>query len=113
MRWLMLGICVLGFALAFVAKGPGLLGLGLLLGFVGLFGMVFSMAADRVSARARPESAMLAAEDLAAIRAARTARTAAPAAANDPASSASRARPPAPTRPPDPGATGRTNLDRT
>lgn len=73
MRWLMLGLTLFGFALSFVTKSPAVLGLGLLLGFVGLFGLVFSMAADRVSASARPESAMLGPEDLAAMRARRTA----------------------------------------
>jgi len=65
MRWIMLVLTLIGFALALVTKSPGLLALGLFLGFVGMFGLVFSMAADRVSASARPESAMAAPEDLA------------------------------------------------
>ena len=73
MRWLMLGLTLFGFALSFVAKSPAVLGIGIVLGFVGLFGLVFSMAADRVSASARPESAMLGPEDLAAMRARRAA----------------------------------------
>lgn len=77
-RWLMLAGTVLGFALAFVAKGPGWVGFGLLLGFVGLFGLVFSMAADRISANARPESSMAGPEDLAAMRAGRVAAKPAP-----------------------------------
>lgn len=68
MRWLMLGLTILGFALTFTARGPGLLALGLLLGFVGMFGLIFGMAADRVSASARPEAAMAKPEDLAAMR---------------------------------------------
>jgi hypothetical protein len=76
MRWLMLGLTLFGFALSFVTKSPAVLGLGIVLGFVGLFGLIFSMAADRVSASARPESAMLGAEDLAAMRARRTAASA-------------------------------------
>lgn len=83
-RWILLAITLFGFALAYVSKHPGLVWLGLILGFVGLFGMVFSIAADRVSAGARPESAMLGPEDLAAMRARRAAS----------------ARPPAPTAPP-------------
>jgi len=85
MRWLMLGLTLFGFAISFVTKSPAVLAVGLVLGFVGLFGLVFSMAADRVSASARPESAMLRPEDLAAMRTKRTAastptasRTAAP-----------------------------------
>ena len=73
MRWLMLGLTLFGFALSFVTKSAALLGIGIVLGFVGLFGLVFSMAADRVSASARPESAMLGPEDLAAMRARRAA----------------------------------------
>lgn len=73
MRWLMLGLTLFGFAISFVTKSPAVLAIGLVLGFVGLFGLVFSMAAERVSASARPESAMLGPEDLAAMRARRTA----------------------------------------
>jgi drug/metabolite transporter (DMT)-like permease len=68
MRWLMLALIVVGLVLTFTAKGPGLLGIGLLVGFVGLFGTVFSIAADRVSASARPDSAMATPEDLVALR---------------------------------------------
>jgi hypothetical protein len=96
MRWLMLGLTILGFALSFVAKGPGLLAIGLLLGFVGLFGLVFSIAADRVSASARPESAMLTPEDLAAMRARRNAGT----------KGVPPPRPAQAARPPDPGTPG-------
>jgi hypothetical protein len=73
MRWIMLGLTILGFALAFIASTPGLLGLGIVLGFLGLFGLVLSMAADRIASRARPEAAMLTTEDLAALRARRAA----------------------------------------
>jgi hypothetical protein len=68
MRWLMLALIVVGLVLTFTAKGPGLLGIGLLVGFIGLFGTVFSIAADRVSASARPDSAMATPEDLVALR---------------------------------------------
>jgi hypothetical protein len=73
MRWIMLGLTILGFAMTFVARTPGVLAIGLLLGFVGLFGMVFSIASDRIASRARPETAMLSSEDLAALRARREA----------------------------------------
>jgi len=69
MRWLLLLATIAGFVLTFIAKGPGLLALGLVLGFIGFFGLIFSLAADRVSASSRPETAMLGAEDLAAMRA--------------------------------------------
>ncbi len=72
MRWLLLIFTAVGFALTFLAKGPGLLALGLVLSFVGFFGLIFALAADRVSASSRPETAMLGAEDLAAMRARQT-----------------------------------------
>lgn len=92
MRWLMLGFTILGFALAFIARSPGLLGLGLVLGFVGLFGMVFSMAADRVASSARPEASMLTGEDLAALRARREAAKPAAVPPRAPAANAERDR---------------------
>ena len=78
MRWMMLGLTILGFAMAFVARTPGVLAIGLLLGFVGLFGMVFSIASDRIASRARPDTAMLSIEDLAALRARPRTRNSAP-----------------------------------
>jgi hypothetical protein len=69
MRWLLLVLTIAGITLTFMAKGPGALALGLVLGFVGFFGFIFALAADRVSASSRPETAMLGAEDLAAMRA--------------------------------------------
>ena len=89
MRWLMLGLTILGFALAFIARTPGVLGVGLLLGFVGLFGLVFSIAADRVASSARPDTAMLSTEDLAALRARREAAAKAVATPRAPAPAAS------------------------
>ena len=69
MRWLLLILTVVGFTLTFMAKGPALLAVGLVLGFIGFFGFIVALAADRVSASTRPETAMLGAEDLAAMRA--------------------------------------------
>ena len=89
----MLALTVFGFAVAYVARHPGLVWFGVILGFVGLFGLVFSMAADRVSASARPESAMLGPEDLAAMRARRAA------AARPPTPSPRPANPPGDPRP--------------
>lgn len=84
LRWLMLALVVVGLVLTFTAKGPGLLGLGLLVGFIGLFGTVFSIAAERVSASARPDTAMATPEDLAALRARRPPVRAVPSAPADP-----------------------------
>ena len=72
MRWLLLVLTIAGFTLTFMAKGPLLLAIGLVLGFVGFLGFIFALAADRVSAAARPETSMLGAEDLAAMRARQT-----------------------------------------
>ena len=66
-RWITLALTILGFAIAFTTKSPGLLGLGLLLGLVGLFGFVFALAAARISANARSEASMASAEDLRAL----------------------------------------------
>ncbi|MGA9421015.1 MAG: hypothetical protein WBW61_01565 [Rhodanobacteraceae bacterium] len=68
MRWIMSGLAALGFATAFVAKTPLVLGLGLLLGMAGLIGAVLAFAADRIAANSRPESVMLSGEDLVAMR---------------------------------------------
>lgn len=67
-RWIMLGLTVLGIVLIFTTKSPGLLGLGLLFGLVGFVGFIFALAAERISANARPESSMASSEDLAALR---------------------------------------------
>ena len=69
MRWLLLALTIAGFTLTFMAKGTGVLALGLLMSFVGFFGFIFALAADRVSSAARPETSMLDAGDLAAMRA--------------------------------------------
>ncbi|MBS0571423.1 MAG: hypothetical protein JSS28_12490 [Proteobacteria bacterium] len=69
MRWIMLLLAVFGFALGFAARTPGLMGLGLIFGFVGLIGAFFAFAAARVAATTRPDSALLADKDLAALRA--------------------------------------------
>jgi uncharacterized protein (DUF58 family) len=82
MRWLLLLLLTIaGITLTFIAKGTAVLALGLVLGFVGFFGLIFALAADRVSAGSRPETAMLGAEDLAAMRARQTAARPRPVAA--------------------------------
>lgn len=78
-RWIMFGLIVLGLAVSLTTHSPGILGLGILSTTVGLFGVVFSLAAERVASGSRPDSAMLGPEALAAIR--ERARTRAAAAA--------------------------------
>lgn len=67
-RWIMLALTLLGFVLMFTTKSPILLGLGLLFAVVGFVGFVLALAADRVSASARPETSMASRDDLVALR---------------------------------------------
>lgn len=68
-RWLMVVLCVLGLFMAFTTRSAGVMGLSLLMLVIGLFGIVMSLAADRISAKARPDAAMLPPEALLAVRA--------------------------------------------
>jgi hypothetical protein len=67
-RWLLLVVTLLGFGLVFIAKSPALLGFGLLLGVCGFVGFVFALAAERISANARPEASMVSGEDFSALK---------------------------------------------
>lgn len=67
-RWFMLALLVAGIVTAFVTHSPGVLGIGLVLALIGAFGTVFSVASERISARARPESSMLQPDVIAAMR---------------------------------------------
>lgn len=69
MRWLMIVLSLLGLFLALTTRSPGVMGLSLVMLVVGLFGVVLSVAADRISANARPDATMLPPEALAAVRA--------------------------------------------
>lgn len=69
MRWIFLLVALFGFVVAFSTKAPGILGLGLLLGLIGLFGALFGFAAERVASSARPDVALLTDKDLNALRA--------------------------------------------
>ena len=69
MRWVSVGAAVLGFVVFLAAKTPGLMGLGLLLGFGGLFFAVFAFAAARIASTARPDSMMLTDKDINALKA--------------------------------------------
>jgi disulfide bond formation protein DsbB len=67
-RWIMIAMTLLGLLVAIFTRSPGLLGLALILVFIGLFGTVLSFAADRISANSRPDASMLPPEALKAIR---------------------------------------------
>lgn len=67
LRWMLLALTILGFVLVFSSKSTLVLALGLLLVGVGLFGFIFALAADRISANARPDTSMASTEDLIAL----------------------------------------------
>ncbi len=64
--WLVLTL--VGFVLTVVTKSPVVLGLGLFFAFVGFVGLLLAMVAARVSASARPETAMASVDDFGALR---------------------------------------------
>lgn len=69
MRFVWLLLMIGGIALAVMTRNPALLGLGLFVAFVGGLCAVFSFAAARIESTARPDSALLTPEVLAAVRA--------------------------------------------
>lgn len=69
MRWVLLVVAVFGIGLAFSARTPGLMALGLLLGFGGLFVSLFAFAAARIASTARPDAVLLTDKDINALRA--------------------------------------------
>jgi hypothetical protein len=69
MRWILLVIAMFGFGLTFSAKSPGLMGIGLLIGFVSLFAALFAFAAARIAANTQPDTALLTDKDVSALRA--------------------------------------------
>lgn len=74
-RWILLVLALIGLVLTLTTKSPGLLGVGLLLGLVGAIGFVVALAADRVAANARPDTAMASIEEFAALKNTRPAGT--------------------------------------
>lgn len=56
MRWVMIAVALLGFALAFGTQSVGVLAFGLLLGFGGLFGALLAFAAARVESVSQTQS---------------------------------------------------------
>lgn len=69
MRFFWLLLTLGGIGVAFIAKTPGLLGLALAVSFIAGICAVFTFAAARIDSNARPDSALLTPEVLAAIRA--------------------------------------------
>ncbi len=66
-RWIMLALGLIGWALVFTTGSGVLLALGLLVGVVGVLGFILSIAAARVAATSRPDTAMATSEDLLAL----------------------------------------------
>lgn len=67
-RWILLALTILGCALVFTTHNTAVLGIGLLAAIVGFTGFVMVLAADRISANARPDVAMATPDDLRALR---------------------------------------------
>ena len=88
-RWIMIAMTLLGLIIALLTRSPGLLGFSLVLVFIGLFGTVFSLAGDRISANSRSDVTMLSPDVLKAIR--DKANSQAPARAGTPATPAQHA----------------------
>ncbi|WP_440224933.1 hypothetical protein ACQQ2N_06745 [Dokdonella sp. MW10] len=68
MRLFLIALTVGGIVVAFLTHSPGVLGLSLLVAFIGAVGTVFSIAAERIADRARPDAALLEPDVIAAIR---------------------------------------------
>jgi hypothetical protein len=68
MHWILLLISLLGFGGAVFAPTQGLIGLGLLVGFVALFAGFFAMISARIAERARPDATLLGDAEINALR---------------------------------------------
>jgi len=68
-RWIMIALTVLGLCVAYVTPSSGVLGLALLVTFIGAFGTIMSIASARIAERTRPDTTMLQPDVIAAIRA--------------------------------------------
>jgi len=69
MRWILLVVAIVAFAVAFTTGSPGLMGIGLVLGCGGLLGFALSLAAARIASTAQPEAALIIDPEISALRA--------------------------------------------
>ena len=69
MRWILLVVAVFGIGLAFSARTPGLMALGLFVGFGSLFVSLFAFAAARIASTSRPDAVLLTDKDINSLRA--------------------------------------------
>jgi hypothetical protein len=100
-RWLMLLVSIAGLAVVMTTHDPTILGIALLAMLIGFVGFLFGMAAARIADNARPDSAMLSAGEISALR--KTTSTPArptPAVPGDASGAKARVVPPRPPRPP-------------
>lgn len=68
MHWIVLLISLVAFAGAIFAPTPGLIGVGLLVGFIALFAGFFMMISARIAERARPDASLLGDAEINALR---------------------------------------------
>lgn len=67
-RWIMIATMLLGAVMVFVTRSSVLAGIGVVMVLGGLIGATLSLAASRISSRARSDTTMLSAEVMQAIR---------------------------------------------
>jgi hypothetical protein len=68
MHWILLLVSLAAFAGAVFAPTPGLIGAGLLAGFIFLFAGFFAMISARIAERARPDATLLGDAEINALR---------------------------------------------
>jgi hypothetical protein len=68
MHWILLGISAVAFSAAFFGSSQAAIGVGMLVGFVCLFGGFFLMISTRIAERSRPDSMLLTDADVNALR---------------------------------------------
>lgn len=64
MRWILIGLAILGLVVSWLTPSAGVLALALLMTFVCVCGALLSFAAERIADHSRPDTAMLSHEDL-------------------------------------------------
>lgn len=69
MRWVLLVVAIVGFAVAFTAGSPGPMGLGFALGCIGLLGFGLTLAAARIAQNAQSETVLFIDPEISALRA--------------------------------------------
>ena len=59
MRWILLIVAIVGFAIAFTTKSPAVLGIALVGAIICSLAFVLALAAERISSNAQPESMLI------------------------------------------------------